>query len=194
MTIDTAKLPRETKEIFDTLRKGNFIVEDHPDSHQRRLYVVCDTNQSTLFALYEALGYELVGGEGYFIFYTPEMGEAAKEHRVEQILMLLDIIDLFYGAFPSFDIGWKGTPSDLEMALKNDTVRLERLEHMRGTKGKTVYEKCESAFDSLSKFGCIVSQEDKLGSYQVTSAFNYVRDFFDSVKRINSNNSNGEEK
>lgn len=193
MQIKISNLPNETKEIFDTLRGGNFITDNHPEQKQRRMFHICEENTEVLRAYFRPLGYDLEKGDGYFMFYTEDMPETAKEHRIDQILQLLDIVELLYGVFPHFDIGWKGSPSDLEMALKSDTIRRERLERMRGARGITMLQKCTSMFEQLNKFGCFVPLNDKYGNFLVTSAFNYVVEFFESVQRINSNIKSEEE-
>ena len=185
MLIDTARLPRETKDIFDTLRNGNFIVDDHPDSYQRRLYSVCSSNHNVLFSYFEHLGYELTEGDGYYIF-TIELSETAREHRMDQILSLLDLVELFYGAFGGFDVGWSGSPSELELVLKNDIVRMERFEKMRGISGKSLNEMCESAFMKMYKYGCMAKLNDKLDTYKVIASFNYVKEFFEALQRMDA--------
>jgi len=193
MYIDTSKLPIETKTIFDILRNGNFIVDNHPNTASKRLFDICENHFETFTSYFEPLGYTLERGSGYYLFYTDGILETAKEHRITQILFLLDLIDLMLGAFPNFGVGWRGSPSDLEMALKNDTLRRERLEKMRGIKGKTLLERCNSVFNSFDKFGCMEAMEDKYSNYLMLSSYNYVVDFFDAVKRINSEIDNFDE-
>lgn len=184
--IDTAKLPIETKEIFDTLRRGNFIVDNHPDSHQKRLYGICDSHHSTLFPYFDKLGYELMAGEGYFLFTVSDMPESAKENRIDRILELLDFMELFHGVFPSFGIGWRGSPAELATALKSDAIRYEKLENARISRGKSLQELCEKVFSEMERFGIMVPTSDNQNNYMVTSAYNYAKEFFESVQRINT--------
>ncbi len=184
--IDTSKLPIETKEIFDTLRRGNFIVDNHPDSHQKRLYSVCDSHHSLLFSYFDKLGYELTGGEGYFLFTVSDMPESAKENRIDRVLELLDFMELFHGVFPTFSIGWRGFAAELATALKSDAIRYEKLENARISKGKSLQELCEKVFNEMERFGIMVPINDNQNNYMVTSAYNYAKEFFESVQRINT--------
>ncbi len=184
MTIDMATMPKETKDIFDTLRGGNFIIDDHPESYQRRLYSICDVHYSKLFAYFEILGYTLTAGDGYFVFST-ELGEPTRAHRMNQLLTLIDLVYLFRGSFGNFDVGWSGSPSELELALKNDIVKMERLERLRGISGSTVNEMCESAFKRLQKFGCMIKIDEKLDIYKLVSPYNYIKEYLISIQRIN---------
>jgi len=186
MNIDTNKLPNLTKKIFDTLRNGNFIVDNHPETEQRKMFAICENYYSVLSSYFEPLGYDLERGDGYFLFYTQGMLESTKEHRMTQLLHILDLIDLLLGVFPNLSVGWKASPSDLEMNLKGDTLRREHLEKMRGIRGKTLLERCNSVFDAMNKFGCLVPLEDKYNNYLLTSSYNYVIEFFEAVQRIDS--------
>ncbi len=193
MTIDTNKLPKTIKVIFDTLRNGNFIVDNHPEAEQRRLYSVCESYTDTLSAYFEPLGYDLEQGDGYYLFYTQGMLETTKEHRMTQLLTMLDLIDLLLGVFPNIDVGWRGSPSDLEMSLKGDTLRREMLEKMRGIKGKSLLERCNSVFDVMVKFGCLIPLDDKYNNHLMSSSYNYVTEFFESVQRIENKEKDKEE-
>lgn len=187
MLIDTRKnLPNETQKIFDTLRNGNFIVDNHPDKQQRRLFGICEAYFDTLTAYFQPLGYDLERGDGYFLFYTQEMNETTKEYRMNQLLAMLDLVELFIGSFPNFEVGWSGSPSELEMSVKNDTTRREQLEKMRGIRGKTLLEKSNSVFGAMVKYGCFIPLDDKYNRYMLCSSYNYIKEFYESVVRINS--------
>ena len=186
MMIDTNKLPSTTKAIFDTLRGGNFIIDNHPEPEQRKMFIDCESYLSTLRAYFEPLGYDLEEGDGFFLFYIKDLVDSAKEHRMNQMLNMLDIITLVLGVFPNFNVGWKGSPAELEIALKGDTLRREELENMRSIKGKTLTERCVSIFDVLSKFGCMIPLDDNLNNYLVGSSYNYLTEFYESVQRINN--------
>lgn len=185
MMIDTNQLPNSTKMIFDTLRGGNFIIDNHPEPLQRKMFRDCANHLPTLKAYFEPLGYDLEEGDGYFLFYIQDLSEAAKEHRMRQLLHILDVVTLMVGVFANFNVGWRGSPAELEITLKGDILRREELERMRGIKGKTLTERCVSLFDSLYKFGCLVPLDDKLNNYLLSSAYNYLSEFYESVQRIN---------
>lgn len=179
-------MPEETKEIFDTLRKGNFIVSDHPDSQQRRLYALCDSYHSLLFPYFEILGYELTDGDGYFVFHVPDMTDATKENRLTAVIELLGLFEMFHGLFPAFGVGWLGSQSDFATALKNDAVRSEKMENVRSGKGKSLYELSEKAFKDMAAFGILISTGDKQDNYKCVSSYNYARGLFEDIKMINA--------
>lgn len=186
--INTNEMPTETREIFDTLRKGNFIVIDHPDAHQRRLYSVCDGYFTKLYPYFEVLGYELAEGDGYFVFHLSDMNDTTKDNRLSIILDLLVLLELFHALFQNFGIGWYGSQADFATALKNDTVRRESMESSRSGKGRTVAELSEKAFKEMVSFGLLVSTGDKHDNYKCCSSYNYVKTIFEDVKMINATN------
>lgn len=185
-SIETSTMPSETKEIFDALRKGNFIVIDHPDQRQKRLYSVCDAYHSMLFPYFEILGYELTEGDGYFVFHVTDMNESTKENRISNILDLLVLFEMFHGLFPTFGIGWLGSQYDFSTALKNDAVRREKMENVRSGKGRTIAELSEKAFKDMVYFGILVPTGDKQDNYKCVSSYNYAKELFESVKMINA--------
>ena len=186
MLIDTKKLPNEIQRIFNSLRNGKFIIDNHPDTQQRKLFAICESYFSVLTAYFQPLGYDLERGDGYFLFYTQQMNDTMKKHRMNELLAMLDIVELFMGSFPNFSVGWSGSPSELEMSVKNDTVRREQLERMRDIKGKTLLEKSNDIFNSMVKFGCFVPLNDTYNRFRLCSSYNYVKEFYESIVRINS--------
>lgn len=192
MLIETRKLPKETHEILDFLRAGNFIQSDHPEQKIQRYFWLCEANFEIFLELFQVVdGTELYAGEGYFMLYAPDLQESQKENRINALFAMLDIVELMMGVFSTFSVGWRGTPGTLESALKDDAVRRERLEKMRGISGNTLPDRCNSVFDRLRRYGCAVKIEDRTGDYLITSAFNYVMEHYDSV-RIFKENSSGE--
>lgn len=190
MMIETRKLPKETHEILDFLRAGNFIASDHPDPKVQRYFRLCEVYFGDFLELFEVVdGTELYAGEGYYMLYAPDLQETQKENRINALFTMLDITELMMGVFSTFGVGWRGTPGALEANLKNDAVRRERLDKMRGISGGTLPDRCNSVFDRLRKYGCAVKIEDRTGEYLITSGFNYVMEHYDSVSIFKENSS-----
>lgn len=181
MQINTNDLPNETRRIFDLLRDGNFIVDNHPSKEQQRLYLICKKNFNTLFDYFRPLGYDLYEGEGYYIF-TIDTVEQHQQHKIHQISDLIITIELLLSSFNGFDVGWRGSPSDLEMAVKNNVLAQESILKMRGIPGDTLHAKCVGIFKRLSSFGCFVKIDDKLDTHVLTSSYNYIKDFLDQIE------------
>lgn len=181
MQINTNNLPNETRKIFDHLRDGNFIVDNHPSSEQQRLYMICKKNFNTLFSYFEPLGYDLFEGDGYYIFSINTI-EQNQQHKINQLSDLIVTIELLLSSFNGFDVGWRGSPSDLEMSVKSNVLAQESIMNMRGLTGDTLHAKCASIFKRLTNFGCLVKIEDKMDTHVLTSSYNYVKDFLNQIK------------
>lgn len=54
MNIDLSSMPDETKQIFDILRKGYFIVGDHPERSHRNLLHICESHFEVLEAYFSS--------------------------------------------------------------------------------------------------------------------------------------------
>jgi len=193
MIINTNELPNETKRIFDYLRDGNFIVDNHPSSEQQRLYLICKKNFNTLFGYFEPLGYNLFEGEGYYIFIIDTI-EQNQQHKINQISELIVTVELLLSSFNGFDVGWRGSPSDLEMSAKGNVFVQESIMKMRGITGDTLHMKCTSIFKRLVNFGCFVKMDDRMDTYVLTSSYNYVKDFLEQIEITNKEHTNEQTK
>lgn len=179
-------LPAQTKEIFDRLRDGNFITVDDPNTNVQSLYYAIKDNFDALLNYFEPLGYELVAGEGYFIFYIQSaVNDKTISDRLERLEETMRMIDLFRGVLGDFSVGMELTQSDLEVGIRGNVVYGERLAKIRSIKrSESLAETCKDIFREMRERGVLSRSSDDIDKHVVTSAYNYVEDFIKAIERI----------
>lgn len=180
------KLPAQTKEIFDRLRDGNFITIDDPDRNIQSLYFTIKDNFNDLLDYFQPLGYELVEGEGYFIFYIEgAVSEKTIADRLERLEETMRLIDLFRGVLGDFSVAMELMPSDLEIGIRRNVVYAERLSKIRSVKhSESLSETCRDIFREMRERGILARSADDVDKHVVTSAYNYIEGFITAIERI----------
>ncbi|PHR54443.1 MAG: hypothetical protein COA44_13075 [Arcobacter sp.] len=185
MTIDLNRLPKTTEKIFNSLREGSFITNNNPEISVRNLYHDCDRNFEYLLAYFQVLGYELVQGDGYFIF-NVTLDDTTYLDRISRIETLLRLVDLFRGTLGTFEVGQEFSPSELELGIKNNISYEGQIRKIQGVKkDNPLDEQCKSVFSKLKEYGIIVLSDTRHSKYKVLSSYNYLIDFFETIKKIN---------
>ncbi|WOE70351.1 hypothetical protein RZR97_01970 [Hydrogenimonas thermophila] len=178
-------LPRQTKEIFERLSKGKFICQNSPVNFEKRLFDICDKNSDILEAYFKPIGFDLQYGPGYYYF-SKELQESQIEAKLEHILQLLDYIEMFYQYDEHFNVNWRGSPIDLAKAATDNIAIKERIEKIKGIGGKDIFQKCEEIFKKMERDGFMALEDEYEKRYVVLTSYNYLVDFFKSVKEVNS--------
>jgi len=193
MIIDTTRLPSTTKKLFNHLREGNFITNDSPEMSVRNMYSDCERHYDYLLPYFEVIGYELVRGEGYFIF-NVELDDSSSAKRIAHIETLLRLIDLFRGTLGTFEVGQEFSPAELDLAIKDNISYEGRIKKINGVKRDSpLHEQCRSVFTKLREYGIIAQSNVGHDKYKVLSSYNYLISFFEAIENINAHEALGEE-
>jgi hypothetical protein len=177
-------LPRQTREIFERLSRGKFICQNSPDRLERRMFEICEENSETLKAYFKPIGFDLQYGPGYYYF-SKELQDSQVEAKLEHILQLLDYIEIFYQYDEYFNVNWRGSPIDLAKAATDNIAIKDRIEKIQGIGGKDIFQKCEEIFKKMERDGFMALEDPYEKRYVVLTSYNYLIDFFKSVKEVN---------
>jgi uncharacterized protein (UPF0335 family) len=156
------------------------------------LYYTINDNFNDLLEYFQPLGYELVQGDGYYIFYIESaINEKAIGDRLERLEETMRLIDLFRGVLGDFCVGLLLTPSDLEIGIRGNVVYLERLGKIRSIKhSESLSDTCRDIFKELRERGILARSAEDMDKHVVTSAYNYIQDFIEAIERIEEDDLN----
>ncbi|MBS9766127.1 MAG: hypothetical protein KGV44_01145 [Flavobacteriaceae bacterium] len=177
-------MTKYTSEIFDILRKGQFICSNSPDDDIKKLYKILE-DEDTFEELYEyfsQINYILEQGNEYFYFSRVE-NNADLDRKLEKAFGWIDILDFFKTFDSSFDVGYRFSPSDIVNQLKNNAdlkTKLEKLKKVSGDK-KTNSEKIKKIIEKLEKDNFITLENEITETYKVLTSFNYLKDIITTI-------------
>lgn len=166
------------REVWDILSRGRFISENSKDKFQRMLYLSLQENEQAYRSYFDKTGHILDHGRDYYQFCREGVCENTTgiQATIKKYLSLFDIL-----------IAWKG---DIEPGCE-DFTKKDFLEAVEGDpdleKKVRDYAKRDSSRDVVTEIlntlraeGFIErSNQRDQEYYYVTSAFNYLRDFYD---------------
>ena len=172
-------LTKYTSEIFDVLRKGQFICSNSPNEQMQTLYKVLE-DKDTFEELYDyffQINYRLEEGNEYFHFSRNEQ-KIDLDRKLEKAFGWIDILDFFKTFDSSFDVGFRFSPSDIDNQLKNNAdlkTKLENLKKISGDK-KSYIDRIKKVIEKMEKENFIALENDISETYKVLTSFNYLKD------------------
>lgn len=175
--------PKYTQEIFETLSKGHFICANSPDKQQLRLYDACENATDNLREYFAPLGFNLEMGLGYFYF-SKELNEQQTETKLENIMVLLDLVHLMLQFDENFSVNYRTSPIALAAHARDNIVIRTMIEKLKGFSSKDISKACDDIFKRLEKDGFIALEDEYERRYVVLSAYNYLKDFFNAIQEL----------
>lgn len=177
-------LTKYTSEIFDVLRRGQFICSNSPNEDIQRLYKILD-DPSTFEDLYEyfcQINYILEQGNEYFYFSRTEKN-VDLDRKLDIAFSWIDILDFFKTFDSSFDVGFRFSPSDVVNQLKNNADLKSKLDSFKkiGTDKKNYSERVKKIIEKLEKDNFIAMENEISETYKVLSSFNYLKDIVSTI-------------
>jgi uncharacterized membrane protein len=173
-----------TSEIFDVLRKGQFICSNSPNEHIQTLYKVLE-DQNTfedLYKYFHQINYLLEQGNEYFYFSRTEKS-VDLDRKLEKAFGWIDIFDFLKTFDSSFDVGYRFTPSDIVNQLKNNAdlkTKLDSLKKISAT--KTNYsDRIKKIIEKLEKDNFVTLENEVSETYKVLTSFNYLKDIITTI-------------
>ncbi len=125
-------ITKYTSEIFDVLRRGQFICSNSPNEQIQTLYKVLE-EQDTFADLYEyfyQINYILEQGNEYFYFSRVE-NNVDLDRKLGKAFDWIDILDFFKTFDSSFDVGFRFSPADIVNQLKNNADLKTKLDVLK---------------------------------------------------------------
>ena len=129
-------ITKYTSEIFDVLRRGQFICSNSPNENIQKLYKILE-DQNTFEDLYEyfyQINYILEQGNEYFYFSRVE-NNVDLERKLEKAFNWIYILDFFKTFDSSFDVGFRFSPANIVNQLKNNADLKTKLESLKKISG-----------------------------------------------------------
>ncbi len=175
-------LPKQTSDIYETLKKGPFICSNSSNNVIRKLYTIIDDDYDLLYPFFAKINYLLERGDEYFYFTRTE-SKADLERKLEIAYKWIDIVDFFKTLDNSFGSGYRFTPSDILVKLNVDADLKFKLEGLKKhTAGKEKFgEIIEKVLEILAKDNFIELENEISKSYKVLASFRYLEQLILSI-------------
>ncbi len=170
-------ISKYTSDIFDVLRRGQFICSNSPDEHIQTLYKVLEDSDTfdDLYEYFYRINYVLEQGNEYFYFSRNEKN-VDLERKLNKAFTWIDILDFFKTFDSSFDVGYRFSPSDVVNQLKNNADLKSKLDSFKiGSDKKNYSERVQKIIDKLEKENFITLENEITETYKVLTSFNYLK-------------------
>ena len=174
-----------TSDIFEILRRGQFICSNSPNSSIQMLYKILE-DKDTFEDLYEyfyTINYILEQGDEYFYFSRTNEKNIDIERKIEKAFGWIDILDFFKTYDSSFSVGFRFTPSEIDSQLKNNADLKTKLENLKkiGSDKKNYLDRIKKIIEKLEKDNYITLENDITETYKVLTSFNYLIDLVNTI-------------
>lgn len=177
-------ISKYTSDIFDVLRKGQFICSNSPDEHIQKLYKILEDMETfeDLYAYFYQINYKLEQGNEYFYFSRIEKN-IDLERKLEKAFGWLDILDFLKTFDSSFDVGFRFSPSDIEIQLKNNADLKSKLDNFKkiNIDKKNYRDRVKKIIEKLEKDNFITLENEISETYKVLTSFNYLKDIITTI-------------
>lgn len=176
---------KQTTEIFEILRRGQFICSNSPDENMQTLYRFLEDEEifEELFEYFSHINYSLEKGDEYFYFSRPIPKRDDLERKLEKAFSWIDLLDFFKTYDSSFDVGYRFSPSEIDAQLKNNADLKTKLESLNivGSDKKNYLDKIRKAIDKLEKDGYVKLENESTETYKVLTSLNYLKELINSI-------------
>lgn len=177
-------LTKYTSDIFDVLRKGQFICSNSPNDHIQTLYKVLE-DENTFEDLYEyfyQINYILEHGNEYFYFSRSEKN-ADLDRKLEKAYGWIDILDFLKTFDSAFDVGFRFTPAEIVNQLKNNADLKSKLDTLKkvGAYKKNYSDRIKKIIEKLEKDNFVSLENEVSETYKVLTSFNYLKDLITTI-------------
>lgn len=172
-------LSKYTAEIFEVLRKGQFICSNSPDEHIQTLYKILEDRDTfnDLCEYFAHINYILEQGNEYFYFSRIEKN-VDLDRKLEKAFNWIDILDFFKTFDSSFDVGFRFSPSEIINQLKNNADLKTKLDNLKkiSVDKKNYSDRIKKIIEKLEKDNFVSLENEITETYKVLTSFNYLKD------------------
>lgn len=177
-------ITKYTSEIFDVLRRGQFICSNSPNEQIQTLYKILEDDRifEDLYNYFYQINYILEHGNEYF-FFSREEKNVDLDRKIEKAFSWIDILDFFKTFDSSFDVGYRFTPSDIVNQLKNNADLMSKLDSLKKitVDKKSNSDRVKKIIERLEKDNFITLEDEISESYKVLTSFNYLKDMISAI-------------
>ena len=177
-------ITKYTSEIFEVLRRGQFISSNSPSDKIQTLYRVLEDeyNYDKLYDYFIEIKYVLEKGDDYFYFSRVE-NKADIERKIEKAFQWIDILDFFKTFDSSFSSGFRFTPSEIANQLSTNAdlkSKLKSLKRITAEK-KNYLDQIVKTIESLERESFIALENEITSTYKVLASFKYLEELIDTI-------------
>lgn len=177
-------ITKYTSEIFNVLRRGQFICSNSPDDDIQKLYKVLEDDEifEDLYQYFHQINYILEQGNEYFYFSRIE-NNTDLDRKIEKAFSWIDILDFFKTFDSSFDVGFRFSSSDIVNQLKNNADLKTKLEKLKkiDVNIKSYSDKIKKLIEKLEKDNFITLENEISETYKVLTSLNYLKDIITTI-------------
>jgi hypothetical protein len=177
-------ITKYTSEIFDILRRGQFISSNSPSENIQTLYRILEDehNFEQLYDYFIKINYVLEKADGYYYF-SKEESKIELEKKLEKAYRWIDILDFFKCYDNSFTTGFRIRPSDIESQLGTNADLKSKLKHLKymGSARKNNHEQIKTVIDNMVKEGFLELENEITSTYKVLDSFKYLEELIDTI-------------
>lgn len=177
-------MTKYVSDIFEILRRGQFISANHPDDKIQMLFrILEDENEfEELTAYFSKINYQLEEGDGYFYFSRKEQ-TADLDRKLNRAFEWIDILAFCKTFDPSFDVGYRFSPAEISTALKNNADLKNRLETMKrlGKSRQNYDERIRKIIEIMERDNFVALEQEISETYKVLDSFHYLKELIQII-------------
>ncbi len=177
-------MTKYTFNIFEILRKGQFICSNSPNDDIKTLYKVLEDDDTfeELYEYFKGINYLLERGNEYFYF-TRDEKNTDLERKLEKAFDWIDVVDFFNTFNSSFDVGFRFTPSEIHSQLNINADLKLKLENLKSIKleKKNYLDRIKKIIEKLEKDNYISLENELSETYKVLTSFHYLKDLINTI-------------
>lgn len=167
-------LPKQTKEIFDLLRQGNFISANSCSREKQRLFEIITEAYDPLRKYFSEIGLNLENKAHYFYFSRVEEN-VDLDRKIEAAYKWVDIVDFFKSYDPAFAPGYRFSPSRIAEQCKVDVALKAKLDGMKKyAEGGNFPERIRRLVKELDTHTFVEEEDPQEETYKVLNSFEYL--------------------
>lgn len=177
-------MTKYTSEIFEVLRRGQFICSNSPDDDMQKLYKILEDEDvfEDLYEYFYKINYILEQGDEFFYFSRKEKNTDL-ERKIEKAFGWIDTLDFFKTFDSSFDVGFRFTPSEIHNQLKNNADLKTKLDNLKrvSVDKKNYLDRIKKLIEKLEKDNYLTLENEISETYKVLTSFNYLKDLVNTI-------------
>lgn len=177
-------ISKYTSEIFEILRRGQFICSNSPDENIQRLYRILEDEDvfSDLHEYFNQINYVLEHGNEYFYFSRFEKN-VDLDRKLNKAFGWIDILDFLKTFDSAFDVGFRFTPSEIVNQLKNNANLKTKLDNLKkiGADKRNYSDRIKKIIERLERDNFVALENEMSETYKVLTSFNYLKDLITTI-------------
>jgi hypothetical protein len=168
-------LPKQTREIFELLSKGQFICAM---GKNERLYdlIAQEDIFKELYQYFQTIGFTLETGNGYFYFSRSNELNSDVEEKLLKFRIYIDILDFFASLDNKIKVGDTFTPAQIAKECQDNAVLRNKLKMMNTKRDDNQINTIRDIAKQLEKDTFIEKIDEEEEKYKVLDSYHYLEE------------------